>query len=151
LLEAGAEKEEDLPKFSKRIIDAIHEMLTSDLKGRSEFPEVGTAFKSSVTTAVHWVAWRRNSDVWITTATDSYGWLASVDDPFFNTISPSSARTGRPGSNKDWAVGDRVTAFQGAWRGVVLAVHDRGVLLDGPRHLEVASNYEMSRHYKKEK
>lgn len=151
-LEAGAEEEEDVLKFSLRLVDAFHEMLESGLKGPAQRLEVGDAFKIPSSTKVYWVAWEDELSYWITTADSTRGWWLHKDDELLSLTQPSSARAGKPGTNKDgWAVGDRVSALQDSLRGVVVAVHDRGVLLrhdDG--NLSPESNEYLDQHYTKE-
>jgi hypothetical protein len=152
-LEEGAESGESLIKFSERVVDAFHEMLTSNLKGRSEFPEVGTAFKSSVLPGVQWVAWGDDTRVWLTSDGCNYGNMVGKDDTLFEYVTPSSAKVGKPGSNEEWAVDDQVSSFQGAYRFKVIAVHSRGVLLERREHghLIQESNTSMAKYYTKEK
>jgi hypothetical protein len=152
-LEAGAEGEEDLHRFALRIVDAFHEMLKSGLKGRSDPLQTGDAFKSPLSSKVYWVAWKGLGQVWITQADSSYGWLVDQKDAFFDCATPSSAKAGKPGSNADWAVDDKVSAFQGSMQYVVLAVHDRGVLLQGGFGgvIQPESNENMTSFYTKEK
>lgn len=152
-LEAGAEEGEDVTKFASRLVDAFHEMLKAGLEGPPMRLEVGTAFKSPLSSKVYWVAWQSGERYWITQADSSHGWLISRGDQFFEYASPSSAKTGKPGTNKDgWSVGDRVSAFQGALQYHVAAVHNRGVLLTELYSGSALpqSNEEMSAYYTKE-
>lgn len=148
-LEAGAEAEESIDRFALRLVDAFHEMLKSGLKEQPYRPQAGEAFKSPLSAKVYWLAWEGVDQVWITQADSTHGWLAKKGDPFFDYATPSTANVGKPGKNKDWAVGSIVSAFQGALRYSVVAVHDRGVLLRDVYGDIVLpqSNDEMSKYY----
>ena len=153
-LEAGAEEGENLDQFSARLVDAFHEMLKSSLKGPIERLETGTAFKTPLSSKPYWVAWQDLDRYWLTQADSNYGWIISKTDAFFEIVTPSTAKTGKPGTNKDgWKVDDTVSAFQGSLRYQVVAVHDRGVLLRDPRNGDLVmpvSNESMSKYYTKE-
>jgi hypothetical protein len=152
-LEFGAEEGEDLDRFAGRIVDAFHEMLKSGLKGPTERLETGTAFKSPLSSKPYWVAWQDADRYWLTQADSNYGWLINKGDTFFEMVTPSTAKTGKPGTNKDgWKVDDVVSAFQGSLRYRIVAVHDRGVLLASLYgEMEMPdSNENMARYYTKE-
>ncbi len=153
-LDHGAEEGEDLDKFSLRIVDAFHEMLKQGLKGPVARFQTGDAFKSPLSSKVYWVAYEENGQYWITQADSTYGWLINRDDEFFRLASPSSAKTGKPGENKDgWKKGDRLSSFQGSLKWEVVAVHDRGVMLRDRWNgsLMPEGNENMAKYYTKEK
>lgn len=154
-LEFGAEEGEDLDRFAARIVDAFHELMKSGLKGPTERLETGTAFKSPLSSKPYWVAWQDGDRYWLTQADNTYGWLINKGDMFFDVVTPSTAKTGKPGTNKDgWKVDDVVSSFQGSLKYRILAVHDRGVLLDSLRYssgdVMPESNENMTRYYTKE-
>lgn len=152
-LDQGAEEGEDIDKFSLRLVDAFHEMLKSGLRGRVPRFDVGQAFKSPMSSKVYWVAYREGDQYWVTQADSQYGWFIDVDDePFFRSAVLSSAKTGKPGSNTDWEVGDDVSSFQGSQQFRVVAVHDRGVLLRDLHNASLMpeSNDGMVKYYTKE-
>lgn len=153
-LEAGAEEGENLDQFSARLVDAFHEMLKSSLKNPPERLETGTAFKTPLSSKPYWVAWQDMDRYWLTQADSNYGWIINKSDPFFEIVTPSSAKTGKPGTNKDgWKVDDVLSAFQGSLRYRIVAVHDRGVLLHeiyGGGLVMPESNENLSKYYTKE-
>jgi hypothetical protein len=152
-MDRGADEEESLSKFASRIVDSFHEMLIKGIKGGTPPLHVGSTFKSPFTTKVHLVAWQEGDRVWIVTADCRFGSFGPLGDPFWEYTEYTRANPELLQKNPDWKVGDVVTRGQRYYRGKVVAVGNRCVLLEclNTGNIQPDSNENMAKYYKRER
>lgn len=152
MLDKGAEEEESLQKFSQRIVDSFHDMLTKGIKTGTPFPHQGTVFKSPFTGKAHYVAWQEGDYAWFVTDDAHFGDFCKVDDPMWKYTEISRSDPARYVKNPDWAVGDLVSRSQGYYHGTVIAVGNKCVLLSNSHNgnIQPDSNENMKRYYRRE-
>ena len=152
MLDKGAEEEESLEKFSRRIVDSFHDMLVKGIKDGTPFPHQGTVFKSPFTTKVHYVAWQEGDLAWIVSQDCQFGSFGRADDPFWEYTEHSRSDPAGFVKNPDWAIGDLVSRGQRYYRGKIVAVGNKCVLLENLHNGQIQpdSNDNMSKYYRRE-
>lgn len=135
------------------IVEGFHSLLSVGIKAGVPPLHEGLAFKSPLTTHVHHVAWTDGEKVWIVTAGSRYGFFGPVDHPLWEYVEYTTAKTGAPGNNPDWKVGDRISRNQRRFKYEVIATGDKCVLLRDEESgvLTADNNENMKKHYKKER
>lgn len=152
MLDKGAEDEETLQRFSQRIVDTFHDMLTKGVKAGTPFPHQGTVFKSPFTTKVHMVAWQDGDLVWLVTDDSRFGDFCRTDDPMWKYTEATRSDPARFQKNPDWTVGDTVSRSQRYYHGKVIAVGNKCVLLENLHNgnIQPDSNENMKKYYRRE-
>lgn len=160
-LEDSVDKERTLDQVAATIIDSIYDMWSVDVTAASPPPKVGLAFKTpALTSKVYHVAWigeefHNGPDVcWVIEAGSDYGTFVPYESRFWKILTPSTAKAGSPGSNKDgWKAGDRVSLLQRRRHFNILEVGDKTVLLRdvGNGNLQADSNANLKKYYNKER
>lgn len=162
-LEDPANDERSVVDVAKIVVDGIYEMWMRGVEDPPIPLKLGMAFKTpSVASKVYFVGWMgpewptgdSRELVWVIDATSDYGSLTGVTDPLWRIVLPSTAKAGGPGSNADgWEVGDQVSLGQRRAWFEIIAVGNKTVLMrDALRgSLQVDSNANLKKHYKKER
>ena len=151
-LESGAEAEESLSKFASRIVDSFHEMLTADMKDGTPPLHEGAVFKSPFSTKTYLIAWSDESRAWVVTSDSRYGMFGPAVGPFWEYTEHSRSNPDLLRKNPDWKPGDVVSRNQRLYRGRVLAVGNKCVLLEDLNDGDVQpeSNENLAKYYRKE-
>jgi hypothetical protein len=141
-----------LDDVATTIVDGYHSLLRSELKRPVLIPHLDMAFKHPALSGVWHVAWQDGSKVWLVSASSRFGWFADEQDTFWEYAEQSTAKSGAPGNNPDWQVGDQVSQRQRQFRFEVLATGDKCVLLRNVDTLllRVESNDNLKQHYRRE-
>jgi hypothetical protein len=164
-LEDPANDERTVTDVAKIIVDGMYDLWT---RGESDPPiplNLGMAFKAPLVAKVYFVGWIGEmwwgpklgtvETAWIISSDSDYGSLMPVDRPFWRIVTPSTAKSGAPGNNKDeWKPGDVVSVFQRSASYEILAVGDKCVLmskLGSPTMIYAESNAGLKRYYNKER
>ncbi len=160
-LEDSANEERTVQDVATRIVDGIYDMWSVDVTSAPQPPKVGMAFKTpSVTSKVYHVAWigeefSGGPDVcWVIESGSDFGMFVPYDSQFWKILTPSTAKAGGPGSNKDgWKTGDRVSLLQRRRYLNVIEVGDKCVLLRDERTgmLQADSSANLKKYYNKER
>lgn len=151
VIDKGAEDEESLTKFCRRIVDSFHEMLTKDVKSGTPPLHEGAVFKSPFTTKVHLVAWMNGEHAWIVSSDCRFGDFAPLDSPYWQYTEHSRADPELLRKNEEWKVGDVVSRSQRYYHGKVIAVGNKCVLLEcmNTGNIQPDSNENLKRYYVK--
>lgn len=164
-LEDPVNDERTVEEVAKVIIDGIYDMW---MRGETDPPmplTVGKAFKVPGVSKVYHVAWMGDmwwgpkvgtvQVVWVIDSGSDYGSIMPVDRPFWRIVTPSNAKAGGPGNNKDeWKAGDIVSMGQRAHWYEIIAVGDKTVLMHKrgqPTMIMAESNANLKRYYNKER
>lgn len=165
-LEDPANDERTVMDVAKTIVDGMYDMWMRDETSPPIPLHVGMAFKAPhIASKVYHVGhmgdmwWGPKlgtiSTVWIVDTGSEYGTLMPTDRPFWRIVTPSTAKSGGPGNNKDgWQVGDHVSSGQRAHKYVIIATGDKTVLmhkLGSPTMWMAESNAGLKRYYNKER
>jgi len=162
-LEDSVDNERSLDTVATTIVDSIYDMWAVDVSEAAQPPKVGMAFKTpAVTSKVYHVAWighhhvSEESDLvcWVIEAGADYGMFVPYDSQFWRIVTPSNAKAGGRGNNKDgWKPGDKLSLLQRRRHYEVLEVGDKCVLLRdaGSGELQADSNTNLEKHYNKER
>lgn len=162
-LEDSVDNERSLDTVATTIVDSIYDMWAVDLSETPQPPKVDMAFKTpAVTSKVYHVAWigpRHISDeseavCWVIEAGADYGMFVPYDSQFWRITTPSNAKAGGRGKNKDgWEPGAKLSLLQRRRHYEVLEVGDKCVLLRDTRsgELQADSNTNLEKHYNKER
>lgn len=150
-IDKGAENEESLTSFARRIVDGFHEMLTQGLKDGTPPLHEGAVFKSPFTTKVHLVAWMDGEKAWVVSADCRFGSFASIDDPFWKYTEYTRSNPDLLRKNEEYKVGDIVSRSQRYYHGKVIAVGNKCVLLECLQtgNIQPDSNENLKRYYVK--
>ncbi len=163
-LEDPANDERSVQDVAKLIVDGMYDMWT---RGESSPPiplVPGLTFKAPLVSKIYHVAWLGDmwwgpkmgtvSTVWIIHADSDYGSVMPVDAPFWRVVTPSTAKSGAPGNNKDgWKVGDKVSMGQRAHHYEIIAVGDKTVLMHKKNQkyiIQAESNSGLAKWYRRE-
>ena len=165
-LEDPVNDERTVQDVAKLIVDGMYEMW---MRGETSPPiplTLGLAFKApNIASKVYHVAWIGEmwwgpkagtiEVAWVIDSGSDYGTLMPTDRPYWRIVTPSTAKAGGPGNNKDgWQVGDVVSAGQRSHWYEIVAVGDKCVLmyrLGSPTMIFAESSASLKKHYKKEK
>lgn len=155
-LDADHTEGKELAEVAAVIVDAFADMYGAELKDPPLIPHVGLAFKHPSLSGVWHVAYqedRPNGRLWLVSATTKYGAWMVTDANFWSYATPSTAKSGAPGNNKNWVVGDLVSRMQRRYTARVVATGDKCVLLASSLTgvLEAESNDNMALYYKRER
>lgn len=157
--------ERSVDDVAKIIVDSMYTMWTRNETSPPIPLKEGLAFKAPNVAKIYHVGWigpmwwgaKKGvlSTAWIIESGSSYGTLMPVEDPFWRIVTPSNAKSGGPGNNKDgWKPGDRVSHSRGAHHYEILAVGDKTVLMRSIKDAErifVDSNADLTMYYRKER
>lgn len=163
-LEDPANDERSVTDVAKLIVDGMYDMWT---RGESSPPiplNVGLAFKAPLVQKVYHVGWIGDmwwgpklgtvETAWVIDSGCDYGSLMPVDRPFWRIVTPSTAKSGAAGNNKDeWKADDIVSVSQRSATYKILAVGDKCVLMHkwgSPTMIYAESNANLKRYYNKE-
>lgn len=160
-LDWSVDNDRSVQDVATQIVDSIYDMWAVDVHEAAQPPKVGMAFKTpAVTSKVYHVAWIGEEFeggpiiTWVIDAGSDYGTFVPYDSQFWRILTPSTAKAGGPGSNKDgWKAGDRVSLLQRVRIYDVLEVGDKCLLLRDTRTggLQADSNANLKRYYNKER
>ena len=145
-------------QLAKIVVDGMYDLWGKTLEDPPLVPHVGMAFRVPFLSAVHFVAWEGEEfgkeKLWIVNATSDFGFLATRSSDLWRLASPSSAKSGSPGTNADgWASGQRVSLSQRQTWLTILQVGNEAVLMrnEGTLALWAESNANMKKYYTREK
>jgi len=164
-LEDPANDERTVTDVAKIIVDGMYDLWT---RGESDPPiplKVGMAFKVPTVAKVYFVGWIGDmwwgpklgtvETAWIIDSGADFGSLMPAERPFWRIVTPSTAKTGAPGNNKDgWEVGDIVSVSQRSATYQIVAVGDKCVLMNklgSPTMVYAESNAWLKKFYNKER
>lgn len=160
-LEDSVDNERSLNQVATTIVDSIYDMWAVDVKAAPQPPKVGMAFKTpAVTSKVYHVAWIGEefeggpSVCWVIDSGSDYGTFVPYDSQFWRIVTPSNAKTGGAGNNKDgWKKGDRVSLLQRRRHYKILEVGIKTVLLRdlSSDRLQADSNANLEAYYNRER
>lgn len=160
-LDWSVDNERTVEQTATQIVDSIYDMWAVNVNDAPQPPKVGMAFKTpAVASKVYHVAWIGEEfeggppTCWVIDATTDYGTLVPYDSDFWRILTPSNAKAGGPGGNKDgWKPGDKLSLMQRAAQFTILEVGDKTVLLRNSRtgSLQADSNANLKRYYNKER
>lgn len=160
-LEDSANAERTVEEVATRIVDGLYDLWSVDVWEAAQPPKVGYAFKTpAVTSKVYHVAWigeefEGGPDiVWVIDAGADYGTFVPYDSRFWRILTPSNAKAGGAGKNKDgWKAGDKLSLLQRRRHFVILEVGDKCVLLRDVQSgtLQADSNANLKKYYNKER
>lgn len=156
--------EEDVPidEAAKRIVNGMYDMWQRGLESPPMPIVTGQAFKLPWTSTIYRVTWEGEAQwfkdgilrnvVWVTSATTSQGTLALADADVWRLATPSSSKAEPKPNASGYSVGDVFSLAQGRYKFVVVAVHERCVLLRGSGDFYLTSepNDNIKRYYRKE-
>jgi len=155
--------DEDVPidEAAKRIVNGMYDMWQAGLETPPMPIVTGQAFKLPWTSTIYRVTWEGDAQwfkdgilrkvVWVTSATTSQGTLALADADVWKLATASSSKAEPKPNALGYVPGDNVSLSQGRHRYVVVAVHERCVLLRGvgDYHLTSEPNDNIKRYYQK--
>src|SRR5687767_13856366 len=164
-LEDSVDKERTLDQVATQIVDSIYDMWAVDVTEAPQPPKVGMAFKTpALTSKVYHVAWigprfttkilESDDVVWVIEASADYGTFVPYDSQFWRILTPSTAKAGGAGKNKDdWKTGDKLSLLQRRRHYEILEVGDKCVLLRDLKtgELQADSNANLKKYYNKER
>ena len=162
LLEKAADADPplSLEELAEEVVDGYHSLIDSSIKKPVKFPHTGMAFKTPISSKVAHVAWSDEEWAWCVSGDSRYGFfVATAKSDYWSKVEVSTAKSGAPGHNPDWNVGDQVLRGQIRKPFTVLATGDKCVLLQdlGPIgdyptwRLQPESNDNMKIYYKRER
>jgi hypothetical protein len=153
LLEKAADADPplSLEDLAEVIVDGYHGIITPAKPALH--PHVGMAFKHPTSSSVQHVAWMDDYQVWAVSGAARYGFFVGTDSDYWEYAEPSKAKSGAPGNNPEWQLGNLVSRGQRARKFEVVATGDKCVLLMDiiSEELECESNDSMKLYYKKER
>jgi len=136
-------------------------MWAVDIREAAQPPKLDMAFKTpNLVSKVYHVAWIGEEFsggpdvVWAIEAGSDYGNFIPYDSNFWRIITPSNAKAGGRGKNKDgWKPGDKLSLMQRRRHYEILEVGDKTVLLRdvGVGTLQADSNANLKKYYNKER
>lgn len=160
-LEDSANAERSVDEVATRIVDGLYDLWSVDVWEAAQPPKVGMAFKTpAVTSKVYHVAWIGEEFqggppiCWVIDAGSDYGTFVPYDSQFWRILTPSTAKAGGPGNNKDgWKTGDKLSLLQRRRHYEVLEVGDKCVLLRDINSgtLQADKNANLEKYYNKER
>ena len=160
-LEDSANAERSVDEVATRIVDGLYDLWSVDVWEAAQPPKVGMAFKTpAVTSKVYHVAWIGEEFpggppiCWVIDAGSDYGTFVPYDSQFWRILTPSTAKAGGPGNNKDgWKTGDKLSLLQRRRHDEVLEVGDKCVLLRdiNSGNLQADKNANLEKYYNKER
>ena len=159
-----------LEEVAKAIVNGYHDALVKDLKKPATTLRLGMLFKMPLDAKVRRVAWMDDSQVWVVSETDSYGWLGALEDPLWGVCEEFYPKTAKlvdgkrkmfemtddeiaeAWSNPDWVVGDKLSLGQRQHSFEVIATGPKNVLLRDVKtgRLNADDNSSLDKHYQKE-
>lgn len=164
-LEDSVDKERTLDRVATTIVDSIYDMWAVDVTDAPQPPKVDMAFKTpAVTSKVYHVAWIGPEWVdqgsesrlicWVIDTGTDYGTFVPYDSQFWRILTPSTAKAGGRGDNKDgWKPGDRVSLLQRTRSYEILEVGAKCALLRDLKSgtLQADSNANLEKYYNRER
>ena len=153
---ADADPPLSLNEIATKIVDGYHNLIESSIKKPVMHPHVGMAFKTATGSSVQHVAYAFTTALgdrclWCVNASSRYGFLVLENSPFWEKCEMSTAKTGAPGNNPKWSVGDKVTRDQGTRKFEVVATGDKCVFMMESNGLpQQEPNDAMETYYRKE-
>lgn len=145
-------------ELAKIVVDGVYDLWGKTLDEPPLVPHVGMAFKVPFLSSVHFVAWEGEEfgkeKLWIVNATSDFGFLTTRSSDLWRLATPSSAKSGSPGSNSEgWEVGQVVSLGQRRLHLDILSVGNKTVLMRSRSDLSLwaESNANMKKYYSREK
>lgn len=145
-------------ELAKIVVDGVYDLWGKTLEDPPLAPHVGMAFKVPFLTSVQFVAWEGEEfgeeKLWIVNATTDFGFLTTKQSELWKLASPSSAKSGAPGTNSDgWEPGTTVSLSQRRTYLTILQVGTKAVLMRNNSDLSLwaDSNSNMKKYYTREK
>ena len=161
LLDASVDEGRSVLDVASTIVDGIYDMWAVDVNLAAQPPKVGMAFKTpAVASKVYHVAWIGEEFeggpliAWVIDSGSDYGTFVPYDSQFWRILTPSNAKAGGAGKNKDgWKQGGRVSLLQRQRIYMILEVGDKCVLLRDEKtgHAMADSNANLKAYYHKER
>lgn len=163
-LEDPANEERTVMEVARIIVDGVYDLWTRDEYSTPIPLTPGLAFKAPGVSKIYHVGWMGDmwwgpskgviQVVWIIESGSTIGSVMPVDSPFWRIVTPSTAKSGAPGSNVDgWKVGDKVSMGQRAHHYEIIATGDKCVLMHKkgfPTMIVAESNSTLKSRYRKE-
>lgn len=152
----------DVIGVAARIRREFLKMWQVDIEDASVPVKEGMAFKVPWNASkVYHVAWigpeyesgTSRTLVWVIDATSDFGAITDLKSKMWAITTPSTAKAGGPGNNKDgWKKGDVVSLNQRLHKYTILEVGDKTALMRNNEtgYLQVDSNTNLKRYYHKE-
>lgn len=109
-------------------------------------------FKSPISNEIYVVAWQEGDYAWFVSEDCHYGDFSRVDDPIWKYTERSRANPQSRLENPVWKIGDLVSRGQRYYRGKVIAVGNKCVLLENLHNGQIQpdSNENMKKYYRRE-
>ena len=163
-LEDPVNDERTVTDVAKLIVDGMYDMWTKSETTPPIPLKLGMAFKAPLVPKVYHVGWigdmwwgpKRGTieTAWIIDSGSDYGSLMPAEVPFWRIVTPSTAKSGGPGNNKDgWEPGIKVSFSQRTASYEIVAVGDKCVLmhkLGSPTMIYAESNANLKKYYHRE-
>lgn len=160
-LEDSANSERTVQEVATRIVDGLYDMWAVDVTEAPQPPKVGMAFKTpNLTSKVYHVAWIGEEFeggpviCWNIESGSDYGHFVPEDSVYWKIVTPSTAKAGAPGNNKDGIkAGDKFSLMQRRRHFTVQEAGDKTVLLRDNKYgtLQADSNANIKKYYQKER
>lgn len=151
-------EERTAEELAKIVVNGVYDLWGKTLDDPPLIPHVGMAFKVPFLSSVQFVAWSGEEygkeKLWIINATSDFGFLTTPSSDLWRLSSPSTAKSGSPGTNADgWSKGNKVNLSQRRLHLEVLEVGMKTVLMRNETDLSLwaESNANMKKYYKREK
>jgi len=153
-----ANEERTAEELAKIVVDGVYDLWGATLSDTPLVPHVGMAFKVPFLSSVHFVAWEGEEfgkeKLWIVNATSDFGFMTTRSSELWQLASPSSAKSGAPGTNSDgWEAGTTVSLSQRRTYLTILQVGNKAVLMRNKTDLSLwtDSNSNLKKYYTREK
>lgn len=160
-LEDSVDNERTVQEVATTIVDGIYDMWAVDVSEAAQPPKVDMAFKTpNLTSKVYHVAWIGEEfeggpeTCWIIESGSDFGHFVPPDSRFWKIVSPSTAKAGARGKNKDdIKPGDKYSLLQRRRHYTVLEAGDKTVLLRDDKYgsLQAESNANIKKYYQRER
>lgn len=151
-------EERTAEELAKIVVDGVYDLWGKTLEDPPLIPHVGMAFKVPFLTSVQFVGWEGEEHgkekLWIVNATSDFGFITTKQSDLWKLASPSSAKSGAPGTNSDdWEPGTTVSLSQRKIYLTILQVGTKAVLMRNNSDLSLwaESNSNMKKYYTREK
>lgn len=157
-LSDDSNEERTAEELASVVVNGMYDMWGKGIQDPPLIPHLGMAFKLPWLTSPHFVAWIgeefEKERIWIVSATSDFGFMTTRTADFWSIATPSSAKSGGPGTNLDgWEGGMKVSLSQRRTHLTILQVGSKAVLMrnDSDLNLWAESNANMKKYYKREK
>jgi hypothetical protein len=160
-LEDSVDQERSVQEVATKIIDSIYDMWAVDVTAATQPVKVDMAFKTpNLASKAYHVAWIGEEfeggpeTCWVIESGADFGFFVPPDSLFWKIVSPSTAKAGARGKNKDdIKPGDKYSLLQRRRHYTVLEVGDKTVLLRDDKYgsLQADSNANIKKYYQRER